>query len=278
MFTGHLMLMRVLTLAALISLSASLLANAAVPGGIYVWAIPQGATTLTYADQPVMKVAEHALIGLPITLAPGPQSLVYQQNGRTLRHHFEVFDKTYSEQHITLENKAMVNPPAETLARIRNESTRQRRLYESFSPQVDLRGGFEQPLTGVITSLFGHRRFFNGQARNPHSGLDIAADSGTTIHAAGNGSITLSDDLYFNGKTLFIDHGQGLVTMYCHMSELLVKSGETVNKGQAIGLVGATGRATGPHLHWSVSLNGTRVDPALFMQVLNTITSASGGE
>lgn len=278
MFTGHLMLMRVLTLAALISLSASLLANAAVPGGIYVWAIPQGATTLTYADQPVMKVAEHALIGLPITLAPGPQSLVYQQNGRTLRHHFEVFDKTYSEQHITLENKAMVNPPAETLARIRNESTRQRRLYESFSPPVDLRGGFEQPLTGVITSLFGHRRFFNGQARNPHSGLDIAADSGTTIHAAGNGSITLSDDLYFNGKTLFIDHGQGLVTMYCHMSELLVKSGETINKGQAIGLVGATGRATGPHLHWSVSLNGTRVDPALFMQVLNTITSASGGE
>jgi murein DD-endopeptidase MepM/ murein hydrolase activator NlpD len=272
------MLMRVLTLAALISLSASLLANTAVPGGIYVWAIPQGATTLTYADQPVMKVAEHALIGLPITLAPGPQSLVYQQNGRTLRHHFEVFDKTYSEQHITLENKAMVNPPAETLARIRNESTRQRRLYESFSPPVDLRGGFEQPLTGVITSLFGHRRFFNGQARNPHSGLDIAADSGTTIHAAGNGSITLSDDLYFNGKTLFIDHGQGLVTMYCHMSELLVKSGETVNKGQAIGLVGATGRATGPHLHWSVSLNGTRVDPALFMQVLNTITSASGGE
>ncbi len=278
MFTGHLMLMRVLTLAALISLSASLLANTAVPGGIYVWAIPQGATTVTYADQPVMKVAEHALIGLPITLAPGPQSLVYQQNGRTLRHHFEVFDKTYSEQHITLENKAMVNPPAETLARIRNESTRQRRLYESFSPPVDLRGGFEQPLTGVITSLFGHRRFFNGQARNPHSGLDIAADSGTTIHAAGNGSITLSDDLYFNGKTLFIDHGQGLVTMYCHMSELLVKSGETVNKGQAIGLVGATGRATGPHLHWSVSLNGTRVDPALFMQVLNTITSASGGE
>ena len=278
MFTGHLMLMRVLTLAALISLSASLFANTAVPGGIYVWAIPQGATTLTYADQPVMKVAEHALIGLPITLAPGPQSLVYQQNGRTLRHHFEVFDKTYSEQHITLENKAMVNPPAETLARIRNESTRQRRLYESFSPPVDLRGGFEQPLTGVITSLFGHRRFFNGQARNPHSGLDIAADSGTTIHAAGNGSITLSDDLYFNGKTLFIDHGQGLVTMYCHMSELLVKSGETVNKGQAIGLVGATGRATGPHLHWSVSLNGTRVDPALFMQVLNTITSASGGE
>ena len=278
MFTGHLMLMRVLTLAALISLSASLLANTAVPGGIYVWAIPQGATTVTYADQPVMKVAEHALIGLPITLAPGPQSLVYQQNGRTLRHHFEVFDKTYSEQHITLENKAMVNPPAETLARIRNESTRQRRLYESFSPPVDLRGGFEQPLTGVITSLFGHRRFFNGQARTPHSGLDIAADSGTTIHAAGNGSITLSDDLYFNGKTLFIDHGQGLVTMYCHMSELLVKSGETVNKGQAIGLVGATGRATGPHLHWSVSLNGTRVDPALFMQVLNTITSASGGE
>ena len=130
------------------------------------------------------------------------------------------------------------------------------------------------PLEGTITSLFGHRRYFNGQPRSPHSGLDIAAKEGTPILAPASGEIVLADELYFNGKTVFIDHGQGLVTMYCHMSQILVANGKTVQQGHQIGLVGSTGRATGPHLHWSVSLNGFRVDPYILIENLNTIVGA----
>ena len=167
----------------------------------------------------------------------------------------------------------MVDPPQDTLKRIREESARQGKLYRAYAPQQRVSEGFMQPLEGIVTSLFGHRRFFNGKPRRPHSGLDIAADEGTPIYAAGDAEVTLADELYFNGKTVFLDHGQGLITMYCHLSEYLVEEGDNVAKGQSIGLVGATGRATGPHLHWTVSLNGTRVDPQIFMSALNAITS-----
>jgi murein DD-endopeptidase MepM/ murein hydrolase activator NlpD len=124
-----------------------------------------------------------------------------------------------------------------------------------------------------VSSLFGHRRFFNGQPRNPHSGLDIAASTGTPVLAPSSGQVVLVDDLYYNGKTVFLDHGQGLITMYCHLSEHAVAEGSTVEQGQIIGLVGATGRVTGPHLHWSVSLNGYRVDPNTLMTLLPAPTS-----
>jgi murein DD-endopeptidase MepM/ murein hydrolase activator NlpD len=244
-------------------------AETAVPGGVYVWELPTGTSAVTFNDKPVMLNSGAAFVGLPITMKPGEASLEYRVGGAIHKHTFSVNDKSYTEQHITLANKAMVNPPEETLARIRAESVRQRALYNSFSTPVALSEGFALPLQGVTTSLFGHRRFFNGEPRSPHSGLDIAADTGTPIHAAGNGTVTLADELYFNGNTLFIDHGQGLITMYCHMSKLLAAQGDEVRQGQTIGLVGATGRVTGPHLHWSVSLNGARVDPTAFMQALN---------
>jgi murein DD-endopeptidase MepM/ murein hydrolase activator NlpD len=259
-------------------------AATAVPGGVYAWKLPPDASNVQFRNQPVLQVSGAALVGLPMSLKPGTYSLTYEQAGRSQTHEFDVADKQYSEQHITIENKAMVNPPAATLARIRAESARQRKLYQSFSAPVDLQKGFKLPLQGVTTSLFGHRRFFNGEPRNPHSGLDIAAETGTPIQAAGDGRVVLADELYFNGNTLFVDHGQGLITMYCHMSELLAQPGDRVEQGQTIGLVGATGRVTGPHLHWSVSLNGTRVDPTVFMQVLNAqsggaaATSSSGDE
>ena len=257
-----------LTLAALCSTTA--FASTAVPGGIYTWQAPGAATSITFNGKPVMRVGDTVIVGLPISMQPGTAVLHYQDAGKAQTHSFEVVDKQYTEQHITIENQAMVDPPAETLKRIRAESVRQRELYNSFNPAIDLASGFALPLQGTTTSLFGHRRFFNGQPRNPHSGLDIAAPTGTPIRAAAPGRVTLADDLYFNGNTLFIDHGQGLITMYCHMSKLLVAAGDRVAQGQEIGLVGATGRVTGPHLHWSVSLNGNRVDPALFMQVLNS--------
>lgn len=253
-------------------------AQAAFPGGIYQFAIPEGAHTVRFQDRPVLQITGQALIGIPISTPPGNLELTYQTGGgadsQTHRHSFAVVDKTYTEQHITIENQDLVSPPPETQARISEEAVRQRKLYRAYQPQHSLTDGFKQPLQGIITSLFGHRRFFNGQPRNPHSGLDIAADTGTPIDAAGSGVVTLADDLYFNGNTVFIDHGQGLITMYCHMSRIDVEAGQRVQLGDTIGAVGATGRVTGPHLHWSVSLNGTRIDPQHFVSVVNQLLSS----
>jgi len=121
------------------------------------------------------------------------------------------------------------------------------------------------PADGRLSGNFGLRRFFNGKPRSPHAGLDVAVASGTPIKASAQGKVLAVDDYFFNGKTVFVDHGNGLITMYCHMDSFDVQTGETVNKGQLLGLSGKTGRATGPHLHWSVILNGAMVDPQLFL-------------
>ena len=240
----------------------------AVPGGIYRWSLPDGATDLRFNTRPVLIRGAEALVGLPLSQPLGPADITYRLGDQTRSHAFEVSDKAYSEQHITLKNREMVNPNPEQLARIRRESSRQRALYLTFSDRTPPQNGFLRPLEGPVSSLFGHRRFFNGEPRNPHSGLDIAAPTGAEIRAPADAEVTLVDHLYYNGKTIFLDHGQGLITMYCHLSEPLVNEGETVQQGQVIGLVGATGRVTGPHLHWSVSLNGYRVDPQRMMSVL----------
>lgn len=248
-----------------------------VPGGVLVWPVPEDATALRYDGKPVFVAHGHAFVGVSMSTKPGPARLSYQLGDRTVEQAFVVQPKAYTEQHITIENEDLVTPPARNLERIREESRRQRALYNSFTHiggSDHLAQGMRLPLEGIVTSLFGHRRFFNGKPRNPHSGLDIAADAGTPIIAAADGTVVLSDDLYFNGNTLFLDHGQGLITMYCHMQEMLVEVGAEITAGTTIGLVGATGRATGPHLHWTVSLNGTRVDPEMFMQALNGVTTS----
>lgn len=249
--------------------------HAAKPGGVYTFAIPDNATEITYGDKPVFVIGDYALVAIPMTVEPGPATLRYRQAGQARTHEFTVRPHTYTEQHITITNEALVSPPAEVSERIQREAVRQRRLYAHYAPEQTVNTGFVKPVEGITTSLFGHRRFFNGKPRSPHSGLDIAAASGTPIAAAGNGVVTLADELYFNGNTLFIDHGRGLITMYCHMSKLEVAEGDRVEKGQTIGLVGATGRATGPHLHWTVSLNGTRVDPLDFTSALNGTLTGS---
>ena len=263
-----------LTIAAAASTTDSSLAqsvdpkNTVVPGGIYRWTPPAGATDIRFNNRPVMRLRDQILVGIPLNHPLGAANLAYVLSGEDASHSFSVVDKAYTEQHITLQNREMVNPNPEQLARIRGESWRQRALYLQHSDAPPPTAGFIQPLQGRISSLFGHRRFFNGQARNPHSGLDIAAPTGSEIRAPAAAEVTLVDDLYYNGKTIFLDHGQGLITMYCHLSESLVTEGERVEQGEVIGLVGATGRVTGPHLHWSVSLNGYRVDPQSMMAEL----------
>ena len=240
----------------------------AVPGGVYAWPVPENSRNVRFNGHPVLIAGGTALVGIPIQQSLGNATLTFMQQGQELTHTFEIVDKRYTEQRITLKNQEMVTPNPQQLERIRAEGKRQRAIYAQVSKAIDLSAGFTMPLQGRTTSLFGHRRFFNDQPRSPHSGLDIAAPTGTPITAPAPGTVALVDDLYYNGKTVFLDHGQGLITMYCHLSEQSVTTGQVVEQNQQIGLVGATGRVTGPHLHWSVSLNGYRIDPLTFRSAL----------
>lgn len=240
---------------------------ASVPGGIYVLTLPEGVAWVTYQDHPVLVRDGRAFAGIAIDARPGDHELVL--TGETLqRHRFTVSDKQYPAQHITLDNPKMVNPDPDDLRRINAEAAAMNAVYASFS-EGPAPGRFSRPLKGRITSAFGFRRVFNGEPRNPHSGLDIAAASGTPVPSPAAGVVQLTGNFYFNGNSVFVDHGQGLITMICHLSAIKVREGDTVSAGQTLGLVGATGRATGPHLHWSVSMNGNRVDPDLAAALLS---------
>lgn len=250
--------------------------GSAVPGGIYVIELPQGATAARFAGTTLLRIDRRAYLGIPISEAPGPNAyeLVFA-DASTLPVAFTVAAKDYPEQRLTIKNRKMVNPDPEQLARIRSETQRMRAVYRSYTDRSKLPEKvrsqplvpFAQPVPGVVSSPFGRRRVLNGEPRSPHSGLDIAAGTGTPIAAPAPGVIALTGDFYFNGQTVFIDHGEGLITMYCHLSKIDAVEGAAIERGEVLGEVGATGRVTGPHLHWSVSLNGHRVDPITAMSL-----------
>ncbi|RMM70455.1 Peptidase, M23/M37 family [Pseudomonas savastanoi pv. phaseolicola] len=239
-----------------------------VPGGVAVIDLGTGAQapTATYQGKPVLVVKEQgarwlAIVGIPLTVKPGTQQVT--SGGRTLN--FTVGSKKYPEQHITLKNKRQVNPNPEDNKRIEGELAEQLRAYRSFSPGTPSNLILDKPVNGPLSSRFGVRRFFNGEERNPHSGLDFAVPAGTPIKSPAAGKVILTGNYFFNGNTVFVDHGQGFISMFCHMSKIDVKVGDLVPRGGVVGKVGATGRATGPHMHWNVSLNDARVDPAIFI-------------
>ncbi len=247
----------------------------AVPGGVHVLALEDDVREVSWQGRPVLILGRQALIGIALSTEPG--TYVARLTGADGEREIpvRVRDKAYPEQHLTIANQRMVEPDAAALARIREERARQDALYLQFSQRdLDITP-FVTPTQGPISSLFGNRRILNGLPRSPHSGLDLAAALGAAVQAPAAARVTLADDLYFNGNTLFLDHGQGLVSMYCHLDAMAVSAGESVTRGQIIGQVGATGRVTGPHLHWSVSLNGNRVDPLRLQAILNASASSS---
>lgn len=257
-----------------LAMALELPAPLAVPGGIAIVKIsPTENSTKPQAwfnKKPVMLIQHnevwYAIIGLPLTTAIGQQQLTIK-TGKTQRNiPFTVTDKEYEAQYLTIKNKRKVNPKSRDLKRINAESVRMRKAFNNFDESVPLNKlQFSLPVEGIITSHFGLRRFFNKQARKPHSGLDIAADTGTEIHAPLAGRIIETGDFFFNGNTIMIDHGQGLISMYCHLDKTRIKKNQTVQEGDVIGTVGMTGRVTGPHLHWSISLNNARIDPLLLL-------------
>ena len=244
-----------------------------VPGGVAIVALSSTNRTppkVTFQQKPVLVVAGQeqrwvAVVGLPLDIAIQTQVLVVTDQNTSTEVKFEIKDKKYREQRITVSNSRHVNPLADDMTRITRELELQNAAYRQFSPDIPSNILFDPPVKGPLSSPFGLKRFFNGEPRAPHSGLDFAVPTGTPVAAPAAGKVILTGDYFFNGNTVFLDHGQGLITMYCHLSVIDVKVGDTLVRGQVLGKVGATGRVTGAHLHWNVSLNDARVDPAIFI-------------
>jgi murein DD-endopeptidase MepM/ murein hydrolase activator NlpD len=244
----------------------------AVPGGVVTFKLPGAPDerpVVTYAGKPVLVARQQdawlAVVGISLETEPGTYSIDVQQPGVDPRQiSFTVTPKKYRTQQLKVA-PGMVNLSPENEARVAREGAKVRAALDAFTPDAPATMRLVQPVPGPRSSSFGLRREFNGEARRPHSGMDIAAPTGTPIKAPLAGTVVDVGEYYFNGGNVLIDHGQGLVTMYCHLSKTRVTVGQQVKLGEVIGDVGATGRVTGPHLHWGVSLNGAMVDPALFL-------------
>lgn len=204
------------------------------------------------------------LLGIDMQDAPGTHELSIDvtdaQGARRLSYNVLVIKERYPVQHLTLP-KDKVDLDDESLVRVKAEQEQVNTTLAEMSPERFWEGGFIEPVHGTVSGAFGRVRVINGQARSPHNGEDIAAPLGADVLAMNDGVARLTVDHFFSGKGVFVDHGLGLYSMYFHLSDIAVQNGERVTRGQVIGKVGASGRATGPHLHWGVRLNGARVNP-----------------
>ena len=208
-----------------------------------------------------------AIVGLPLKIKSGTHKIsVIDANGNIKYSEFSVSDKAYETRHITISNKRMVSPTKKDIERHYKEKPLMLAALKKWSENTEVQTNFISPVDGRFSSIFGLKRIYNKQKRiRRHTGLDIAAPQGTNIKSPAKGIVIRTGSYFFTGNTVFIDHGQGLVTMYCHLNKTHVKAGQVLAQGESIGTVGMTGRVSGPHLHWVVSLNNTKVDPKLFI-------------
>ena len=245
-----------------------------VPGGIAL--VRLGAVSLNSAkprvwlgEQPVWVSANNgqwvAVVGLALDLPPGAHNLRTDDGEVQRQVEFDVRPKNYPSQHIRLKDSSKVTLSPADEARAVAEIAEIQKLKRHWRDEEADDLQFIQPAAGRLASRFGLRRFFNGEARATHSGLDVAIGRGTPVKATARGTVLAVGDYFFNGKTVFVDHGNGLISMVCHLDRIDVQAGDPVSQGQRVGLSGMTGRASGPHLHWSMVLNGVMVDPALFI-------------
>lgn len=241
-----------------------------VPGGIARLSLGPAAQRprVTAGGLPVMVVGDPiewtAIVGIPLSAAPGLHHVQADAGEGPQKLEYRVRDKRYQQQQLKVAPKTVDLAP-EDLARHERERAHQQQVMALFTAPQSQELRMQVPVPGRRSSSFGLRRVFNGQPRNPHSGMDIAAATGTPVVAPLPGKVVDVGDYFFNGGTVWLDHGAGLLSMYCHLSRVDAKPGDMLRTGQAFAAVGATGRVTGPHLHWGVMLNQTMVDPALFI-------------
>lgn len=213
-------------------------------------------------------VSYRALLGVDLAAKPGPVTLAIRTSGKVEKRvpvMLRIRKKKYSTERFSV-SAAFDQFDETTLKRIHREKEQLTRLWSVLGRQRWWRGRFILPVPGGVTSPFGLRRIINGSPRSPHGGVDLKAPQGADVVAANHGKVVVRDQFFFSGKSIVLDHGGGLYTMYFHLSDFRAEKGSQVLKGEVIGQVGMTGRVTGPHLHWGARLNGARVDPFEFLE------------
>ena len=268
---------RQIGLAALLTLFATSAAmalprHAPVPGGVAT--VPLGP-----ADGPAPRVSFHgrpqpvlrhrhewvALVGIPLDTPPGRHALSVDGGPLHRELELDVQAKNYPTQNLRIPDQRMVTPPPELEARIEEEQQRIAAWKRHFAATPAPETAFLLPASGPRSARFGVRRILNGEPRSPHAGLDVAVPVGAPLRAPAAGTVLAVADLYFTGKTVVIDHGQGVLTLYAHLSRIDATEGQVLRRGETFGASGVSGRITGPHLHWVVIVGGTAVDPELFL-------------
>jgi murein DD-endopeptidase MepM/ murein hydrolase activator NlpD len=244
----------------------------AVPGGVKLIRLNQHGAAEPAVDidgrrVTVVRDADDwvAVVGIPLSARLEPEHVIVHGADGRRNIEFLVSDKQYASQSLKVAPKH-VNPSKTDLERVARDKIVIDKAMNTWSSSQPESMRMSPPVPGVRSSSFGLRRIFNGESRNPHGGMDIAAPTGTPVLVPISGTVIEAGDFFFTGNTVFVDHGRGLISMYCHLSAIDVEPGQRVSAGAKLGLVGMTGRVTGPHLHWGVSLNRAWVDPALFLQ------------
>ncbi len=235
-------------------------------GGLLIGTVTPGASVQVDGQAVRVSPDGHFLVGFGRDAKSKAKVEAVMADGRRLGCPVSVARRSYQIQRIDGLPKRQVTPDPKALARIRADNAAIRAVRKLDTASTDFLAGFDWPLKGRISGIFGSQRVLNGQPRSPHNGVDIAAPTGTPIHAPAPGVVRLvHPDMFYTGKSIMLDHGHGLTSVYVHMSAISVKEGQRVAKGDVIGKVGKTGRATGPHLHWGVSLFATHLDPMLLV-------------
>jgi murein DD-endopeptidase MepM/ murein hydrolase activator NlpD len=245
--------------------------ESAVPGGIKILKLDVHSHSMPYVDvdgQRALVVQGDsgwtAIIGIPLSAPLAPRQVIVRSGEARQELQFAISDKQYASQSLKVA-PGQVNLSKADLERVSREKAIIEHAMSRWTDEQPETLRMPQPIPGVRSSSFGMRRIFNGESRNPHSGMDIAAPVGTPVRAPLAGTVIDTGNYFFNGNTVFVDHGRGMISMFCHLSAVDVKPGQHVAAGTTLGRVGMTGRATGPHLHWGLSLNRVWVDPELFV-------------